>query len=779
MLHSTQTYRTVMGMRLKAAALALALAFGMLPASMPVRAASGVATGAQGAKSTPAASGNAAGAPNQSSAGENDQKGLWASIKETLAEIRNALSINHLLGVFSGWFIDVMTAPVRALYTGVFGTLLVVTPMEIQPLVTGPHRTAVAAAVALLMAGLAHLAWVMIRGRERPGPGNPEGKPRYAMRAGMLVLAAIAAGVSLRILDMVILAHNVGALNLSIDQGIIRADGGDFGCRMPTQAPDLSSLEAWSTDVHGCGKAVMSSIFGPSGSSGSAAKTVGETARLKDLDLAGVLLSIPYGLLFSLIGFALLLRSLALWILAIGAPVWFAIAVIQPEAAIGWVAMTLRTLFMPWVFIAAVLIHKAAVDAAFATIGVGGPADISGGEAALVALVAFTAAFAAFVWLWLIPTVKAAMAPATLAGGSVIASVAGMVGKVAGVVKVAGALGSVLPGVGGVAAAVSAGAAGVAAGAEQVRRFGENMRDAARGPKGMDRDKVWDYWRRTGGVAADRAEGWFKGTGDAPSVNQVTRAAQFVRLSEHLTETDAAAAEAFLQARGLRSTGQGYGAEEALRAVARAEDRFVDVTDPATGAVTGREIAAVFGTPGHMRGELVRYLRERGIASARAVPDGPSSEGGVAVGVVEEAEAAALVTAFWSERVFDAPSGVRMAFARVSCAPDQLDEIEAVLKRGFPHRGLPGLPETVPIHKSVVDGRGELLIPVEHMDRVEGILAAHRCALTPYWVAGPGRYVILVRGVPVVTGAPPQEGRNMGRWTGRTPPPAQQPGGER
>lgn len=685
----------------------------------------------------------------------DQQLGMWASIKETLAKIREALCMSCLLAEVSGWIIDLFTEPARVLFTGVFGMLLVTTPLELEPLVTGPYRTSVTISVIVIAAALGYLAYLIIKGGgDKPG----EGKTGVGQRAGMLVVAAVMGVMALRLLDLAVLAQNASALNTAISQGITAADGGAYGCAMPTAEPALSDPAVWALGVRGCGEALMATVFGAKGEALAA-----DAGGLKSLRTAGVLLAIPYGIGFFLIGLVLFFRSLVLWALAVGAPIWFALSVANPVTAVGWLAMTIRTLLAPWIFILAFIVYQSAVEGAFSAIGVGGPSsgDLSGGGAALIGMVVFTLAFGAFIWLWLLPTVKAALAPATLAGGTVLASGAGLVGKIAGAAGVIGALTGNAP--------LAAGAASVAAGAAAARNIGEEMRDAGRGEQRVE--KSWDFWSKTSRKAGDAVRRGLQGTGDAPTVDRVSRTTAFIPLSERLTETDAAAAKAFLRSRGLSETEWGYDAEAVAHAVSRYEERFVDVADPATGAVMGQDLSAVFGAPGHMRHELAGYLRERGIGSARVIPGDPATgrDGGVAVSIQEEMDAAALVSAFWTNRVFTEAADTQTAFVRVTTSPEQVDEVEAVLRNGFPHRQLMGIPERVPIRKAVVNGRGELLLPVEYTEQVERILNVHRRVGTPYWEAGGGRYVVEVHGLPVVTGVRPEDGRNMGRWTGRVP----------
>ncbi|MEG6512397.1 hypothetical protein V6C32_10785 [Desulforamulus ruminis] len=135
------------------------------------------------------------------------------------------------------------------------------------------------------------------------------------------------------------------------------------------------------------------------------------TAFYNELGLGWVFLTHP---LLLIIGLVLLLSWVLLSLLAVSSPVYFAIAVIlqKMESIAGWINLAIRTICLPFLFLAAWGICVVSHVSELST-------DV-GVSPVFVAILVLVAALVASYYVWVKPAYRAVMSPMTLNGGAVI-----------------------------------------------------------------------------------------------------------------------------------------------------------------------------------------------------------------------------------------------------------------------------------------------------------------------------------------------------------------------
>ncbi len=135
------------------------------------------------------------------------------------------------------------------------------------------------------------------------------------------------------------------------------------------------------------------------------------TAFYNELGLGWVFLTHP---LLLIIGLVLLLSWVLLSLLAVSSPVYFAIAVIlqKMESIAGWINLAIRTICLPFLFLAAWGICVVSHVSELST-------DV-GVSPVFVAILVLVAALVASYYMWVKPAYRAVTSPLTLNGGAVI-----------------------------------------------------------------------------------------------------------------------------------------------------------------------------------------------------------------------------------------------------------------------------------------------------------------------------------------------------------------------
>lgn len=328
------------------------------------------------------------------SSGEDDEKdsepgwlsGLFSSISRLVENIEKLLTGEILKTWFESWIISILDSLVNPV-VNIWSKYMVDTPL-IGPVGWVNKTWNLSLFYALPLFGLATipLGWRLWSAKDSTGMKQP------------LTLFLKAAGgcmLTLYFIDFTLVLKN--KVSLAMAQVWLKDAYGRLG-----QEP--LSIEAMN------GTMMLKAALIEQPENMDSAVTLG-TAFYNELGLGWVFLTNP---LLLIIGLVMLLSWVLLTLLGVSSPIYFGIAVIfnRMESIIGWINLTIRTIFIPFLFLIAwgicVSVHTPALST-----------DI-GVSPVFVSILILGCALVISYYIWFKPAYKAVMSPITLNGGEVI-----------------------------------------------------------------------------------------------------------------------------------------------------------------------------------------------------------------------------------------------------------------------------------------------------------------------------------------------------------------------